>query len=88
MNGDGDVRIVDSRLSKWLAAQDRRSPMLAYRHADRILLAHVACPLPGLYERAAVLCSGLPPIELEGHLLGYRDVPEKIASLLAAALEG
>jgi hypothetical protein len=84
----GDVRIVDSRLGKWLAASDKGTPMLAYRQEHMTLLAHAACPLPGLYERAAVLCSGLPPLELEGHLLGYRNVPEEVARLLAGALEG
>jgi len=82
----GDARIVDSRLGKWLAARERGIQMLAYRSSDSILLARLGCPLFGLYERTAVLCSGVPPNELEGHLIGYRNVPETVARSLIRAL--
>ena len=82
----GDSRIVDSRVGKWLAALEDGTPLLAYRADQQLLVAHAGCPLPGLYERAAVLCSGLPPTNLAGHLLGYHDVSETVATRLAAAL--
>ena len=50
------------------------------------LLVHAGCPLPGLYERAAVLCSGHPPAQLDRHLLSYPDLPPEVASNLARAL--
>ena len=83
---DSDVRVADSRLAKWLAALDSNEAMLAYREEDRTLLVHAGCPLPGLYERAAVLCSGHPPAQLDRHLLSYPDLPPEVASNLARAL--
>lgn len=84
----GDVRVTESRVGKWLAASASGVPMLAYREAEEVLLTRRGSPLPGLYERAAALCSGKLPVELEGSLLGYRGVPAGVASHLASALDG
>jgi hypothetical protein len=88
VNHEHDARVVDSRLGKWLAASAAREPMLAYRPKEAMLLAHVGAPLPGLYERAAVLCSGAPPVDLDQHLIGYADVPPELAATLVDSLSG
>ncbi|MBO9533547.1 MAG: hypothetical protein J7513_11305 [Solirubrobacteraceae bacterium] len=76
-----DWRRTGTQLVKWLAADDPAS-MLAYDSTTGRLACHLGCPLPGLFERAAVLCSGTAGQLTEaGHI-----VYEGIAPSMAAGL--
>ncbi|MGD9933420.1 MAG: hypothetical protein AB7T37_06850 [Dehalococcoidia bacterium] len=70
----------DSGLVKYLAAASERQSLVAYRHGH--LYVPLGARLPGLYERAAVLCSGYPPQKLTDGTICYNDVPELVASLI------
>ncbi len=85
MHGDGyDLRVADARLAKWLASE--RSPLLAYDAERHRALCHRGAEPPWLFERALVLCSGLLPIPVEGHLVEYGDVDPAVAAALIARL--
>ena len=85
LHSDGnDLRVADTRLAKWLAAG--RTPLLAYDRERRRVVCHRGTEPPWLYERALVLCSGLLPTPVEGHLVEYADVGPEIAAALAARL--
>jgi hypothetical protein len=85
IEGD-DARVADARLAKWLAAAGRE-PYLGWSADTQTLVCHQSAPLPGLYERAAVLASGYPPTaRADGHL-AYRDVSRELAVALSARLD-
>ena len=85
MHSDGhDIRRADARLAKWLAAG--HTPLLAHDRRRGRAICHRGTEPPGLYERALVLCSGLLPTAVEGHLVEYADVAPGIASALTARL--
>jgi hypothetical protein len=85
MHADGyDIRRADARLAKWLAAAG--TPLLAHDRASGRAVCHRGTEPPGLYERALVLCSGLLPTPVEGHLVEYVDVPVRVASALTGRL--
>ena len=74
--------IADVRLAKHLAASDASLALIGYDESRRTLLASAGAPLPGLLERAAVLCSGrLPTRRLDG-TLAYEAVPLEIAEAI------
>jgi hypothetical protein len=81
----GTARIGTVHLVKHLEALTSGRPLLAYDAEHCCLQVPLGADLPGLYGRAAVLCSGRPP-EKAGRLLLYRDVPADIADMLAARL--
>jgi hypothetical protein len=79
-----DWRVADDRLVKWLSAG--REALLAFDLDHRALACHLGAQLPGLYERAAVLCSGrLPQSTGTGHVV-YPDVGPALAAALVACL--
>ena len=82
---DGVARIGTAQLVKHLEAHHAGRPLLAYRPEHRHLDVPLGADLPGLYGRAAVLCSGRPPRQ-HGPLLRYTDVPAEIANMLTARL--
>ena len=85
VHSDGhDSRMTDSRLAKWLAADG--TSLLAHDPARTRVICHRGTEPPSLYERALVLCSGLLPRPLEGHLVEYADVDQGVAAALAARL--
>jgi hypothetical protein len=85
IHSDGrDSRVTDSRLAKWLAVDG--TSLLAHDPARMRVICHRGAEPPWLYERALVLCSGLLPKPLEGHLVEYADVDQSVAAALAARL--
>lgn len=60
-------------------------PLLAYEHDDQILKVPLGANLPGLYERAAVLASGMAPFPNGGSLC-YPFVSPELAGHLAYLL--
>ena len=87
--GEGDPRTVvaDVRLAKHLAARDESFALIGYDEPNRTLLASAGAPLPGLYERAAVLCSGRLPTRRRDGTLAYERVPVGIALAISEAWE-
>lgn len=81
-DGGGVIRSADNRLVKWLAACSAQQDLLAYDSASKLLLTRLGAQLPGLYERAAVLCSGRPPIKRIDGTVAYVEVTPEVASAL------
>lgn len=77
------ARHVDSRLGKYIAAAELGVTYLRYSLVRRGLTVPTACRLPSLYERVAVLASGLPP-EDDGEWTHYPVMPLGLARALAA----
>lgn len=66
-------------LAAWLEAR----PLLAYDQPSGDLTLPLGCDLPGLFGRAAVLCSGtLPEYSRTSGTLRYRDVSPAVARIL------
>ncbi|MEU4676281.1 hypothetical protein [Micromonospora sp. NPDC023737] len=85
--GAGTARIGAANLVKHLAALQVSRPLLAYRAEERALDVPLGAELPGLYGRAAVLCSGRPPSAYgPRRVLRYSGVPAEIAEMLTARL--
>ena len=81
--------VADVRLAKHLAASDASFALIGYDNSSRTLLASAGAPLPGLLERAAVLCSGRLPLLRRDRTLAYERVPLEIAEAIwAAAIVG
>lgn len=74
--------VADVRLAKHLAAADSSFALIGYDEPGRTLLASAGAPLPGLFERAAVLCSGRLPTRRRDGTLGYGRVPLEIAQAI------
>ncbi|WP_433537207.1 hypothetical protein ACQPZK_05260 [Micromonospora sp. CA-249363] len=81
----GTARIGTVQLVKHLDALATGRPLIAYEAKQKCLQVPLGADLPGLYGRAAVLCSGRPP-EKADRLLLYRNVPADFADTLAARL--
>ena len=77
-NGLSSV-VADVRLAKHLAASDASFALIGYDEPSAKLLASAGAPLPGLFERAAVLCSGRLPTRREDGSLAYERVPVEVA---------
>jgi hypothetical protein len=75
------------QLSKHAAALiQKQRPLIAYNRATEELTVPLGADLPGLYGRAAVLCSGLLPTPT-GRQLVYRNVRRELALHLGHLLE-
>ena len=73
-------RQVSYRNGKHLAGMYHRRVFLTFDPQTSQLECPLGAQLPGLYERAVVLCSGSPPeIDLRNRKVIYRRVPERIA---------
>ena len=70
---------VDNALGKYLAAWDAGHALLAYEADEERLVCRLGAPLPGLYGRAAVLCSGEPPTPCSDSTIVYPHVPAAAA---------
>ena len=79
---DGRTVVADVRLAKHLAACDASFTLIGYGEPGRALLASAGAPLPGLFERAAVLCSGWLPTRCGDGTLAYGRVPVEIAEAI------
>jgi hypothetical protein len=82
----GRVLCADNRLVKWLAALATGVPLLAYDPNEQLLITRLGSQLPGLYERAAVMCSGRAAEPRVDGTVAYRDVPPAIAQALFSLL--
>ena len=82
---DGQLRVGDSRIVKHLAGAALGRSLLSYDPASKRLTTPLGAALPGLYERAAVLCSGLPPTRRAGSVC-YELVPESVADAIATRM--
>lgn len=80
-------RIGTAQLVKHLAARSVGRPLLGYLPGESKLLVPVGSELPGVYGRAAVLCSGLSPaVSPKTRTIAYHDVPPDFANTLNALL--
>ncbi|MEQ7125317.1 hypothetical protein ABN034_12430 [Actinopolymorpha sp. B11F2] len=83
----GNAAIGTVQLVKHLEARRTGRPLIAYDHHAAQLAVPLGADLPGLYGRAAVLCSGrLPTRDVQHRKLIYHNVPADVAALLARAL--
>jgi hypothetical protein len=81
------IRLCTVQLLKHVVAQNESSTLLSYRPDVPALITRLGADLPGLYGRAAVLCSGLAPIEdTEQRALIYPDVSADVAALIGKAV--
>lgn len=78
---------VSYRTGKHLAAALDGKSLLAYNTQHQELECPLGAQLPGLYERAVVLSSGLPPsVDLDKGKVIYSQVPREVASAVWTAV--
>jgi hypothetical protein len=77
--GERRMRLVDNRLGKHLAASSSQ-PLVAYDPSKRLLSTPLGAQLPGLYERALVLATGIPPQQLTNGTVAYEGVSSDVAA--------
>jgi len=70
---------VDNQVGKYTAAAAAGVAAMAYDTVTRTLTVPIGARLPGLAERAAVLCSGRAPVEVNGGRLAYVEVTPEVA---------
>ena len=83
----GTMRRVDARLAKHGSNLHAGSSLLGYDVETTTLYVPLGADLPGLYGRAAVLATGLLPVEdAAQRILRYLDVPVELAQRIAGLL--
>ena len=82
---DNKLRAGDSRLVKYLAATEMNRTLLYYDRTRKRLVVPIGAALPGLFERAVVLCSGIPP-STHMNKLCYESIPEDVAEAIIRRL--
>ena len=83
----GSARRVQVDLAKYLSAWNSGRGLVRYNAKMSRLSVPLGAPLPGLYERAAVLCSGqLPLADRESWSLHYDRISQHFAEQLIARL--
>ena len=81
------VRRVSMDVAKYLAAWQARVELFRYDPDTQELSVPLGAPLPGLFERAAVLCSGvLPHQRRKEWSLVYSEIPAEFVADLRARL--
>jgi len=84
---DGTIAVGTAQAVKHLAALLTGTVHAAYHARTSSLLVPLGADLPGLYGRAAVLCSGrVPSLLTRTPMLSYHDVPREIAGAIVHAL--
>ena len=84
---EGTAVLGTVQLIKHLAARHAGRAMLAYQPDRHFLAVPLGADLPGLYGRAAVLCSGhLPISDVKQRVLLYPGVPQRTADVINALL--
>jgi hypothetical protein len=81
-----ELLLADNRLVKWIAARSLALEMLSYDLESGTLRCPLGAQLPGLYERAAVLSSGRPPIPRTDGTVTYESVEGSVAAGLWSRL--
>lgn len=79
---DRRIQVGDVRLVKHLAAITCGRSVIGYDRNRQRLVTPWGSQLPGLYERAVVLCSGEPPIKMTDGTVEYLNVPAAVAAAL------
>lgn len=83
----GTAAVSTVQLSKHVAALGSGRPLVAYDPGTRELTVPLGADLPGLYGRAAVLGSGMPPVAIRNlRRLIYPGVSPRAAQLLLHSL--
>lgn len=82
-----DARLCDSRLVRHLAAADQAISLVAYTRDRRRLIVPRGGELPGLYGRAAALCSGRAPVQRHDWTVAYPSIPPDVAGEIGARLQ-
>ena len=77
---------VDNLLAKYAAGALQGVASLAYDGETRIVCVPLGARLPGLFERAVVLCSGHAPMATGDGRVAYFEVPADVAGLLWSKL--
>lgn len=77
--------VADVRLAKYIAARDSSFALIGYDHSSCTLLTSAGAPLPSIFERAAVLCSGRLPTRRPDGTLAYGQVSKPIAEAIFAS---
>lgn len=80
-------RVGSVQLVKHLAARAAGQPLVGWLPGTETLVVPLGADLPGLYGRAAMLCSGRPPqASRAARALGYPGVPRRVADALTTLL--
>ena len=82
---DRNIAIASVQVVKHVANAWAGDPLAGYHEATSSVLVPRGADLPGLYARAAVVCSGRGP-DSTSVALQYRDVPREVADALHAKL--
>jgi hypothetical protein len=83
----GTMRCADARVVKYASSLELGESLVGYEAASKVLYAPLGADLPGLYGRAAALCSGiLPQEDTKQRLVRYQGVPIEVAESLRFAL--
>jgi len=78
---------VSYRIGKHLAASFNNQSLIAYDPLTKQLECPLGGQLPGLYERAVVLSSGLPPtLNFKNSRVIYSEVTQEVASAIWATI--
>lgn len=83
----GQMLSVDSRWAKWLGAAEYGWRLLSYDIETKTMAVPLGAGLPGLYERAVVLSSGMAP-RIEDGVIKYDNVPPDVAGIIWNAIYG
>ena len=81
-----ELWVADSRTIKWLAAACEGQSILGYDRDTQVLRCLLGAQLPGLYERAAVLCSGDAPVVETSGTVAYATVTADVAAAISGRL--
>ncbi|MFC1985743.1 hypothetical protein ACFLWC_01970 [Chloroflexota bacterium] len=73
------AKLGDNQLTKYLAAASEQAPLMAYDALSHTIHCRLGAQLPGLFERAAVLCSGKPPTISMNGFVTYSQIPIELA---------
>jgi hypothetical protein len=84
----GTTAIATAYLAKhWAAVALAGRPLLAYSETYSALVVPLGALLPGMYQRAVVLDSGIAPERVRGQNHVYRDVSAAVAARITYLLE-
>ena len=76
-------QLGDALIVKYLAAREFGTTLIGYDSESEILYVPLGADLPGLYGRAAALSSARPPVvNMDEHILEYRQVPPELVAQL------
>lgn len=80
--------LCDAWTAKYLAAWQAGIALIGYEFSHQRLLVPAGAHLPGLIERAAVLCSGRLPGLVNGSMLAYENIPPEVAQEVWRIISG